>query len=56
MLELGENLGFGPALNRAVAAYPADPLILLNDDAAPSRGSSRRCSTRPPTGSRRWPG
>ena len=32
MLELGENLGFGPALNRAVAAHPADPLILLNND------------------------
>lgn len=33
-LALGRNLGFGPALNRAVAAHPADPLILLNDDAA----------------------
>jgi hypothetical protein len=33
LLELGENLGFGPALNRAVAAHPADALILLNDDA-----------------------
>ena len=36
LLELGQNLGFGPALNRAVAAHPeADPLILLNDDAEP---------------------
>ena len=36
VLELGTNLGFGPALNRGVAAHPeADPVILLNDDAAP---------------------
>ncbi len=34
LLALERNLGFGPALNRAVAEYPADPLILLNDDAA----------------------
>ncbi len=33
LLALGENLGFGPALNRAVAEHPADPLILLNNDA-----------------------
>jgi GT2 family glycosyltransferase len=33
LLELGKNLGFGPALNRAVAAHPADALILLNNDA-----------------------
>jgi len=33
LLELGENHGFGPALNRAVAAHPADPLIFLNNDA-----------------------
>jgi GT2 family glycosyltransferase len=32
VLELGENLGFGPALNRAVAAHPAEALILLNND------------------------
>jgi GT2 family glycosyltransferase len=32
VLELGENLGFGPALNRAVAAYPADAIALLNSD------------------------
>ena len=31
---LERNLGFGPALNRAVAEHRADPLILLNDDAA----------------------
>lgn len=35
VLELGENLGFGPALNRAVAARPADALILLNNDTEP---------------------
>jgi len=33
VLALAENLGFGPALNRAVAEHPADPLILLNNDA-----------------------
>ncbi len=32
LLELGENLGFGRALNRAVAERPADPAILLNND------------------------
>jgi N-acetylglucosaminyl-diphospho-decaprenol L-rhamnosyltransferase len=35
VLALGRNLGFGPALNRAVADHPADPLILLNNDAEP---------------------
>ena len=33
LLEMGANLGFGPALNRAVREHPADPLILLNNDA-----------------------
>jgi N-acetylglucosaminyl-diphospho-decaprenol L-rhamnosyltransferase len=33
LIELGRNLGFGPALNRAVAEHPGDPLILLNNDA-----------------------
>jgi N-acetylglucosaminyl-diphospho-decaprenol L-rhamnosyltransferase len=33
VVELGRNLGFGPALNRAIAAHPADPVILLNNDA-----------------------
>jgi len=33
LVEIGENVGFGPALNRAIAAHPADPLILLNNDA-----------------------
>ena len=46
LLALGENLGFGPALNRAVAEHPADPLILLNNDAecraALRRGAARR--------------
>jgi N-acetylglucosaminyl-diphospho-decaprenol L-rhamnosyltransferase len=32
LVELGENLGFGRAINRAVAAHPGDPVILLNDD------------------------
>lgn len=32
LLELGRNLGFGRALNRAVAEIPADPVILLNND------------------------
>ncbi len=32
VLELGENLGFGPALNRAVARYPSDAIALLNSD------------------------
>lgn len=33
LVEIGENVGFGPALNRAIVARPADPLILLNNDA-----------------------
>lgn len=33
VLELGENIGFGPALNRAVAAHPAEAIVLLNADA-----------------------
>jgi GT2 family glycosyltransferase len=33
LLALERNLGFGPAINRAVREHPADPLILLNDDA-----------------------
>ena len=32
LLELGENIGFGPALNRAVTAHPAENLVLLNSD------------------------
>ena len=32
VVALGRNLGFGPALNRAVAERPGDPLILLNND------------------------
>jgi N-acetylglucosaminyl-diphospho-decaprenol L-rhamnosyltransferase len=32
ILELGENIGFGPALNRAVAAHPAENVVLLNSD------------------------
>jgi N-acetylglucosaminyl-diphospho-decaprenol L-rhamnosyltransferase len=32
LLELERNIGFGPALNRAVREHPADPLVLLNND------------------------
>jgi GT2 family glycosyltransferase len=32
LIELGENVGFGPALNRAVAATAGDPIVLLNND------------------------
>ena len=32
VLEMGENLGFGPAINRAVRERPADPVLLLNND------------------------
>jgi N-acetylglucosaminyl-diphospho-decaprenol L-rhamnosyltransferase len=35
VVALGRNLGFGPALNRAVELRPADPVILLNNDAVP---------------------
>lgn len=34
LLELGANLGFGAALDRAIAAHPADNAILFNNDAA----------------------
>jgi N-acetylglucosaminyl-diphospho-decaprenol L-rhamnosyltransferase len=32
VMELGENLGFGTALNRAVAAHPSDAIVLANSD------------------------
>ncbi|HEY1354945.1 MAG TPA: glycosyltransferase, partial [Solirubrobacterales bacterium] len=32
VLELGRNLGFGPAINHAARERPADPMILLNND------------------------
>jgi N-acetylglucosaminyl-diphospho-decaprenol L-rhamnosyltransferase len=32
VVQMGANLGFGPALNRAVATRPGDPIVLLNDD------------------------
>jgi GT2 family glycosyltransferase len=32
VVELGRNLGFGPALNRAIAGGDADPVVLLNND------------------------
>jgi N-acetylglucosaminyl-diphospho-decaprenol L-rhamnosyltransferase len=31
-VELGENLGFGKALNAAVREQPGDPIVFLNDD------------------------
>jgi N-acetylglucosaminyl-diphospho-decaprenol L-rhamnosyltransferase len=34
LLELERNLGFGAALNRAVAAHPAEAIVLFNNDAA----------------------
>jgi len=35
VVDLGENLGFGRAINRGVAEVPGDPVILLNNDAVP---------------------
>jgi N-acetylglucosaminyl-diphospho-decaprenol L-rhamnosyltransferase len=35
LLGLGANLGFGWAINRALAEVPGDPAILLNNDAVP---------------------
>jgi N-acetylglucosaminyl-diphospho-decaprenol L-rhamnosyltransferase len=32
VVALGENAGFGPALNRAIGERPGDPLIVLNND------------------------
>jgi N-acetylglucosaminyl-diphospho-decaprenol L-rhamnosyltransferase len=32
LLELGRNLGFGRAIDRAVEEHPGDPVILLNND------------------------
>jgi len=32
LVEMGRNLGFGPALDRAIEERPGDPVILLNDD------------------------
>jgi N-acetylglucosaminyl-diphospho-decaprenol L-rhamnosyltransferase len=32
VIELGRNIGFGPALNQAIDRHIADPLILLNND------------------------
>ena len=34
LLELGRNVGFGPALNQAVAEFPAEAIVLFNNDAA----------------------
>jgi GT2 family glycosyltransferase len=35
LLRFGKNLGFGKAVNQAVAEVPGDPVILLNNDAVP---------------------
>jgi N-acetylglucosaminyl-diphospho-decaprenol L-rhamnosyltransferase len=35
VVALGENLGFGRAINRTVMEVPGDPVILLNNDAVP---------------------
>jgi N-acetylglucosaminyl-diphospho-decaprenol L-rhamnosyltransferase len=35
VVELGENIGFGRAINRGVAEVPGDPVVLLNNDAVP---------------------
>jgi N-acetylglucosaminyl-diphospho-decaprenol L-rhamnosyltransferase len=35
IVEIGRNIGFGPALNHAIAEHPAEALILLNNDAEP---------------------
>jgi N-acetylglucosaminyl-diphospho-decaprenol L-rhamnosyltransferase len=32
LVELGRNLGFGPALNRAIEERPGDPVLLVNND------------------------
>ena len=32
LIELGRNHGFGPALNRAIAATDGDPVVLVNND------------------------
>lgn len=38
VLEFGENLGFGKALNRAVSERPGDPVFFLNDDVTMEAG------------------
>jgi N-acetylglucosaminyl-diphospho-decaprenol L-rhamnosyltransferase len=35
VVALAENLGFGRAINQAIAEVPGDPVILLNNDAVP---------------------
>lgn len=37
-VEFGANLGFGAALNRAVAEAPGDPIVFLNDDVTADPG------------------
>jgi GT2 family glycosyltransferase len=38
VVELGRNLGFGAAVNRAVREEPGDPVVLLNDDVTAEPG------------------
>lgn len=38
VIEMGSNLGFGRAVNRAVSRAEGDVLVLLNDDAMPENG------------------
>lgn len=46
LLELGENLGFGAANNRAAAAARSDRLLLINSDAWPEPGSLEKLLAR----------
>lgn len=36
VMQLEQNVGFGPAINRAFRRWPAERVILLNDDASPT--------------------
>jgi N-acetylglucosaminyl-diphospho-decaprenol L-rhamnosyltransferase len=38
VVEMGSNIGFGAAVNRAVAASEAEFLVVLNDDVMPKHG------------------
>ena len=57
LLELGENLGFGTALNRAVAAHPADSAAAAEQRRRVRAGLLRGArSARSPTASTWSPG
>jgi GT2 family glycosyltransferase len=53
VLELGENLGFAPAVNAGAEAARGDLLIILNPDAAPRLGFAAAIR-RPATDGRGW--